>query len=136
MDRRQFLSASLAASGAAIAGSVPAHAVPAREYYQIRRYSLMSGPQLKLTENYLASALIPVLTRMGIDRIGAFKVDIGPETPTYYVLIPSGDVAALAGLDLHLAQDEQFLQGCRSILGCARRRAGLSARGVLTSGGV
>jgi hypothetical protein len=109
MDRRQFLSASLAASGAAIAGGVPAHAAGAREHYQLRRYSLTSGPQLKLTENYLAGALIPALTRMGIDRIGAFKVDIGPETPTYYVLIPSGDVAALVGLDLHLAQDEEFL---------------------------
>lgn len=110
MDRRQFLSASLATSAAAVAGNVPAHAAPAREYYQIRRYSLMSGPQLKLTENYLASALIPALTRMGLDRVGTFKVDIGPETPTYYVLIPAKDSAALAELDLHLAQDEEFLK--------------------------
>lgn len=109
MDRRQFLSASLAASGAALAGSVPAHAAPAREYYQIRRYSLTSGPQLKLTENYLSGALIPALTRMGIDRVGALRVDIGPETPTYYVLIPARDSAAAAEIDFRLAQDEQFL---------------------------
>lgn len=110
MDRRQFLSASLATSAAAIAGSVPAQAAPVREYYQIRRYALMSGQQLKLTENYLTGALIPALTRMGIDRVGAFKVDIGPETPTYYVLIPAKDVAALAELDFHLAQDDEFLK--------------------------
>jgi len=94
-----------------MAGSEPAHAgmsVTAREYYQIRRYSLVSGPQLKLTESYLAGALIPALTRLGIDRVGAFKVDIGPETPTYYVLIPARETGLLADLDLHLAQDEQF----------------------------
>ena len=113
MDRRQFLSASVATSAAAVAGSVPAHAgmsAATREYYQIRRYALTSGPQLKLTENYLAGALIPALTRMGIDRVGAFKVDIGPETPTYYVLIPGRDSATVAELDLHLAQDEEFLK--------------------------
>jgi len=113
MDRRQFLSASLATSAVAVAGSAPAHAgvtAAAREYYQIRRYSLQTGPQQKLTEAYLTDALIPALTRVGIDRIGAFKVDVGPETPTYDVLIPARDSTLLAELDLHLAQDEEFLK--------------------------
>jgi hypothetical protein len=114
MDRRQFISASLATSAAAVAGSASAHAAPAREFYQIRRYSLVSGPQSKLTENYLAGALIPALARIGIDRIGAFRVDVGPETPTYYVLIPGSDVAALAELDLHLSQDAEFLRAADS----------------------
>ena len=110
MDRRQFLSASLATSAMTMAGGAAAGADHVREYYQIRRYSLQSGPQQKLTENYLSGALIPALTRMGIAHVGAFKVDVGPETPTYYVLIPSPDVAALAELDLHLGQDEEFLR--------------------------
>ena len=110
MDRRRFLSASLATSAAALSGAASAHAEQAREFYQIRRYSLLSGPQQELTENFLATALIPALARMGIDRIGAFRVDIGPETPTYYVLIPGKDPAALAELDLHLAEDQEFLK--------------------------
>lgn len=110
MDRRQFLSASVATSAMTMAGGAAAHADHVREYYQIRRYSLQTGSQQKLTENYFASALIPALTRMGIAHVGAFKVDVGPETPTYYVLIPSTDVAALAELDLRLGQDGEFLR--------------------------
>ena len=121
MDRRQFLSTSLATSAAAVTGGAAiAHADQAREFYQIRRYSLTSGPQLKLTESYLGTALIPALARMGIGQhIGAFKVDIGPETPIYYVLIPATDVASLAQIDLRLAQDDEFLKSADPFWGAS-----------------
>ena len=121
MDRRQFLSASLATSAAAVTGGAAiAHADQAREFYQIRRYSLTSGPQLKLTDSYLGTALIPALARMGIGQhIGAFKVDIGPETPIYYVLIPATDVASLAQIDLRLAQDDEFLKSADPFWGAS-----------------
>ena len=50
MERRQFLAASFATSALALAGEAAAQAPAsrAREFYQIRRYRLMSGPQLKL----------------------------------------------------------------------------------------
>ncbi len=90
------------------------HAQPAanhpREFYQIRRYSLVNGPQSKLTESYLNDALIPAVTKLGMGPVGAFKLDFGPETPTYYVLIPGPDAAALAEVDLHLAEDAEFLK--------------------------
>jgi hypothetical protein len=112
MQRRKFLTASLATSAAALARNV--HAQPAegraREFYQIRRYSLESGPQLKLTETYLSQALIPALTKLGMGPVGAFRLDFGPETPAYYVLIPGPDAAALAEVDLHLANDAEFLK--------------------------
>jgi hypothetical protein len=112
MERRQFLAASLATSAAALAGNSAAQAQskPAREFYQLRRYNLMSGPQLKLTESYFGDALIPALTRMGMGPIGAFKLDFGQETPTYYALIPSSSVEALAELDLRLAKDTDFMK--------------------------
>lgn len=112
MQRRQFLTASLAASAVALArdGAAQAPAAHSREFYQIRRYALQSGPQLKLTESYLGDALIPALTRMGMGPIGAFKLDFGPETPAFYVLIPGASAAALAELDLRLAQDAEFLK--------------------------
>jgi hypothetical protein len=115
MERRQFLTSSLAATAVAAVGSAPVQApaqatVPEREFYLIRRYNLMSGPQLKLTENFLAGALIPTLERLGFGPIGAFRVDIGPETPTYYVLIPGSSPDRLATLNFQLAADAQFLQ--------------------------
>lgn len=111
MQRRQFLAATLAASAAAAARQIPAQTAPGggREFYLLRRYNLLSGPELKLTENYFAGALLPALTRMGLGPAGAFKLDIGPETPAYYLLIPGAGVQMLAELDLRLAQDAEFL---------------------------
>jgi hypothetical protein len=112
MERRQFLAASLATSAVALSSGAAAQTQPAskREYYQIRRYNLMSGPQLKLTEDYFDKALIPALGRMGMGPVGAFKLDFGPETPQYYLLIPGASPDALATLDFKLAKDEDFLK--------------------------
>jgi hypothetical protein len=111
MKRRQFLAASLATSAAAAAHAIAQaqpSGLPAREYYQLRRYNLITGPQLKLTENYF-SALLPALGRLNLGPVGAFKLDIGPETPAYYLFIPGFDLATLVQLDLLLAQDAEFL---------------------------
>lgn len=111
MQRRQFLAASLATSAAALAGQATAQAPAAkREFYQLRRYFLESGPQVGLTEHYLNDALIPALARRSMGPIGAFRLDIGPETPAYYVLIPSSSVESLATVDLDLAGDADFLK--------------------------
>jgi hypothetical protein len=116
MQRRTFLAASLAASAAAVGRGVPAEAQTgaAREFYQIRRYHLQSGPQAQITERYFAEALIPAVGRLGMGPVGAFKLDIGPETPTYYVLIPSTSVETLATLDLRLAHDHEFVSAAQA----------------------
>ncbi len=112
MQRRQFLAASLAASATALSreASAQAPAASAREYYQIRRYQLQSGPQTKLTESYFSDALIPALTRMGMGPVGAFSLSIGQETPAYYSLVPGTSVDALASVGLKLSQDADFLK--------------------------
>jgi NIPSNAP protein len=107
MERREFLAASLAASTVGMAGKLGAEsaAPPARDYYQLRRYSLLSGPQQKLTENYFSDALIPALGRLGMGPVGALKLDIGPETPSYVLVVPSTNLVDLAELDLRIAKD-------------------------------
>ena len=112
MQRRQFLSTSLAASAATLTRNAGADPMPQanREFYQIRRYHLQTGPQTKLTESYFTDALLPVLGRMGMGPVGAFKLDYGPETPSFILLIPGHSAEALATLDLTLAKDEAFLK--------------------------
>jgi hypothetical protein len=122
VKRRHFLAASIAASTLAAAGETVAQvsttgvsatgapASPRREFYQLRRYNLLSGPQLKLTESYFSSALIPAVARLGLGPVGAFKLDIGPETPAYYLLIPGPALEPLAELDLRLSEDAEFLK--------------------------
>ena len=110
MQRRQFLAASLATSALTLARRAEAQssAGHAREYYQIRQYKMENGPQTGLTSHYFADALIPALGRLGFGPIGAFSVNIGPETPTSYLLIPGSSVEALVTADLHLNEDAEF----------------------------
>jgi len=113
MERRQFLAASLATSVAAIASPKTGAQTPARrerQYYLLRRYSLQTGPQTKLAEDYFRGALIPALTRLGLGPVGAFRVDVGPETPTFYLLIPGPTVESVAEVDQRLAKDTEFLR--------------------------
>jgi hypothetical protein len=115
MERRRFLTASVAASTLAITGDLAAQVAPGsatapREYYQLRRYALQQGPQTRLVESYFADALIPTLSRLGFGPVGAMRLDFGPETPAYYLLIPGRDLAALAVLETTLANDAEFLK--------------------------
>lgn len=112
MERREFLAASIAASTLAVARDAAAQptAMPKGEFYQLRRYNLRSGPQLKLTEDFFADALIPAATRIGLGPVGAFKLDIGQDTPAYYLLIPGFSLETLATLDLRLAADAEFME--------------------------
>jgi NIPSNAP protein len=112
MHRRRFLASSLATSALAMghSGAAQPAAAGAREFYLIRRYDLVNGPQTKLTESYFSDALIPALTRMGLGPIGAFSLAYGPETPAYVALIPGASADALAQLPLRLAQDAEFMK--------------------------
>lgn len=123
MERRSFLT-SLAASAAA-AGSLPLSLEAAeqpekltsgREYYQLRRYQLRSGPESKLVNSYLSEALIPGLNRLGIKPVGVFSQEIGAGNPSIYVLIPSMSVELLAAADLHLEQDTEYMKAGEQFL--------------------
>lgn len=108
MQRRKFLASTLAASAFPQLKAQPQGS--AREYYELRRYHLESGPQQKLTSDYVANALIPGLNRLGMQPIGAFNLDIGPETPALYVLIPSTSLETLAQSDFRLEQDGEYMK--------------------------
>jgi hypothetical protein len=113
LERRDFLTSSLALSALSVAqgalGQQP-DAPKGRDYYELRKYHLQSGPQTKLTEGYLADSLIPALNRQGLSPIGAFHLDIGPETPAVYLLIPGKSVEAIATAELQLIHDEEFMK--------------------------
>ena len=117
MHRRKFLSSSLAASALALETPVINAAnqdsekqTAGRQYYELRRYHLVSGPQQKLMSSFLEQALIPALNRFGMQPIGAFDLYLGPETPSVYVLIPSTSVEALVNVESRLAQDEEYMK--------------------------
>ncbi len=118
MERRDFLTGTLAASALAVAPGVDAQTqdnqAKQREYYQIRRYFVQSGPQSSMTEKYISEALIPALAGKA-GPVGAFRLDIGPETPTFYVLIPLPTPAAAASLEVDLNQNETYIKAAEPL---------------------
>jgi hypothetical protein len=113
MQRRNFLASSLAATLPRL------HAQPQaseREYYELRRYHLQSGPQQKLTHDYVSQALIPALNRLGMTPIGAFDLEIGVDTPVLYLLIPSTSLETLAQSEFRLAQDGEYMKTAEPFL--------------------
>src|SRR5450631_4007369 len=98
-------------AGAALSGGEGrALAQTSQEFYQLRKYTLRNGSQLALTQSYFEHALIPALNRMSMNPVGAFKLASGPETPTYYLLIPAAAGETLATLDQRLVQDAEFVK--------------------------
>jgi len=123
MKRREFLRAGLAASAAVMAeraavsesgAAAGLKADNSRQYYELRRYRLRRDAQAQATGKYLSDALIPALHRMGIGPVGAFSVDIGPETPTIYLLLPSTELETLVGAGLRLREDQAFLSAAEA----------------------
>jgi len=116
MDRRKFLATSLASAAAAAAAAAPlasargsqeAGAQGSREYYELRRYHLLT-PQRKLADDYFRNALVPGLNRLGISPVGVFSVSIGAESPSMYVLMPSTSVETLVTADARLSRDAEY----------------------------
>ncbi len=117
MQRREFITQSLAASALALSASAAPAATPKRPYFELRRYNLTSGAATaRLSDTYFAEALIPALNRLGIPQVGAFRLDIGPDTPAVYLLIPSTSLETLANLNASLAKDEPYLKAAAAFL--------------------
>jgi hypothetical protein len=120
MERRKFLAASLAASATTLARTAGAQeqtgTAKTHEFYQLRRYQLQTGPQVALTEKYIADALIPALARRGMGPVGAFSLDIGPETPALYVLIPAFTSGAAETFNDLLVSDSDYMKAAEPFL--------------------
>ena len=116
MERREFLTTSVAASALAFTNQSSALAQAsvaagkAREYYEIRKYHLQSGPQIKLTESYVSDALIPALNRLGIAPVGAFHLDIGRIRLRCICCFPARTLRPSPQLSCRLAQDPVFMK--------------------------
>jgi hypothetical protein len=123
VQRRSFLASSIAASALAVNASTPyalgrqgAGVGESREYYELRRYHLLRGPQVKLAADFFGEALVPALNRLGIRPVGVFDVEIGPESPALYVLVPSASVETLLTVESRLNRDPDYLKAGAAFL--------------------
>jgi len=127
MTRRDFVTTAIGAGGAWLAAPATAGATvstvpqgsPAREFYELRRYTLRRGPMTSLVESYLEKAFIPACRRAGTGPVGVFNVTIGPDSPSTYVLIPHASADGCVELAERLRTDREHLEAGREYLDVA-----------------
>lgn len=83
----------------------------AREFYQLKTYTLDSEEQVQTTDSYLKEAYLPGLKKLGIENIGVFKPrpNEADSVKKIYVLIPFSSMAQFLSLEEGLAKDETYL---------------------------
>jgi hypothetical protein len=117
VERRRFMStiigtglaAAAGASGEA-AGQGGAAQRAAPELYLWREYIVRNGTQPRRLADFLQSAAIPALNRLGHKPVGVFEVVAGVPSPTIFMLTPLASADALAAMDASLDGDEAFVR--------------------------
>jgi hypothetical protein len=116
MNRRKLLASTLAASAWARPGALSSltAAQPdvssGRDYYELRFYHLQRGTQPKWVDDFLENVAIPAWNRLGISPVGVFRVTVGPQSPSVYVLLPSKSLETLVSAETRLAAGGEMVR--------------------------
>jgi hypothetical protein len=123
VHRRSFLASSLAASALSVSASTSlvgasqeSAAGEGRDYYELRRYQLFRGPQVKLADDFFRQALVPGLNRLAINPVGVFNIEIGPGSPAVYVLMPNTSLETLVTAEFRLNNDAEYIAAGKAFL--------------------
>jgi hypothetical protein len=110
MNRRDFLASSIAAAGASAMGSDASAQAPSKpmpQYYELRQYHLRTTMRQDFSD-YLKTVSVPAFNRAGISPVGIFSVAFGPDSPTFWVLLPHKDRESVFTLDAKLQDDHDY----------------------------
>jgi hypothetical protein len=122
MQRRDFLTSTLGATLLAAAGNETDAAAQATgvkgspEFYVWRQYVLKNGTQPRRLAEFLQSAAIPALNRLGHTPIGVFEVIAGLPSPMVFVLTPSSSLESLMAIEAGLERDDVFMKAASPYL--------------------
>jgi hypothetical protein len=119
MNRRNFVSTALAAGAASLPASAQTSAKAAdgkQEFLEFRLYQTMLGDKKKPLQDYLSSAFIPAVNRLGIKSVGIFNVTHGPNRPSLYVLIPHPNMESVLTLGSRLDKDAEYQKNAASFM--------------------
>ena len=115
MKRRSFVKASLITGAAGVVAPAISRAADVRkksasQLYELRVYTLKDETQQKLVSDYLQSAAIPALNRMGSETVGVFT-ELKPNGQTkIFVLIPYNSIDDFLKIEDNLMADKTYVQ--------------------------
>jgi len=124
MKRRDLLVASCAAPLGALTTSAQGKDVPApgtKEYLELRLYTFASIEKRDAYVTFLKDTAVPALNRIGIDRVGVWKMQKESD-PSLYVLLPNKSIASFATARRRLLADKAYVAGAtKAIYGAPKK---------------
>ena len=106
----------LAAAGASAGAGTQTPGSTTPSVYSWRQYILRTGTQPRRLAEFLQSAAIPALNRLGHTPIGVFEVVNGLPTPTLFVMTPFASIDQLLSLETRLDADAEFVRAAAPYL--------------------
>jgi NIPSNAP len=109
MNRRDFLASSIAAAGVGGLGS-SADAQTTKtmpQFYELRQYHLRTTMRQEFGD-YLRDVAVPAYNRAGIPTVGVFTTTFGPDSPTFWLLLPHANLESFGTLDSKLQTDQEY----------------------------
>jgi hypothetical protein len=85
-----------------------AEETPMQEYYELRIYRAPDAAKRQTVSDYVQQALLPALSRQGIDRVGVFTRTDDDSDFALYMLIPFKTLPAFSELNGKLATDTAY----------------------------
>ena len=84
--------------------------ISARDYYQIKVYTIKSADQESRIDNYLKNAYLPAMHRAGIKTVGVFKPkEDDPAVGTkVFVFIPLKNLEQVEKIESNLSKDKEY----------------------------
>jgi len=81
-------------------------------YFQLKVYHYENDEQEKVIDQYLESAYLPALHKLGFKEVGVFKPleNAAGQDRLVYVFISAADFSLLVNLDQRLAKDQKYLE--------------------------
>lgn len=94
MTRSTFLKTTVAAAG--LTASAGAAGTAAREYFEIRKFTLKRADNQPLLEAYLRDAAIPALNKLGVGQVGVFLPEKPEGAAVVYVVLRHATLETVA----------------------------------------
>jgi hypothetical protein len=114
--KRWKMFAAIALTGWVLCGwARDARPVEGKEYIELRIYSFATVEKRKTFNDFLKTAAIPALNRIGIDRIGVF-VNQKPDDLNLYMVLPHKSLESFATSTRKIMADKAFLDAGKAVL--------------------
>lgn len=117
MDRRHFVTSSLVAGAAGVAGVRPAAAASAdepRRHYELRNYEIRSDLNPTRLRNFYKDVALPAYARAGAGTVGVFSADTGFISGSILTLIEYPSLADMERVATKLDADSAYNEGRRA----------------------